>query len=176
MAQNEPERDSLVPRLIAAAQMRLSALRQPAGQGPREWQVGAAVALLIAAGPVATIAGAGLLARATRAETLRLQTEATPRVAAQQAAARDRIELGAVLRRPTLGATLEALARALPAEAVLLRAQRDRHGLLEVEVAAPDPDQLRAALRREPMLAALRDAGQRQGEAAMIVSLKEPGE
>ncbi|MEI9851845.1 MAG: hypothetical protein WDN24_14570 [Sphingomonas sp.] len=77
------------------------------------------------------------------------------------------------MRRPTIGATLDALARALPPEASLIRAGRDAQGLLTVEVAAPDPDQLRAAIRRDPLLAALRDTGQRQQEATMIVTMRE---
>jgi hypothetical protein len=72
-----------------------------------------------------------------------------------------------------VGATVEALARALPADAVLLRAERNRSGLLEVEISTPDPDKLRAALRAEPALAGLHNIGQQRGELTMTVSFAE---
>lgn len=131
---------------------------------------------MIAAGPIATILGAGLLARGARAEVQRLHAEVDPTIAAAAAVARDRTQLAMLLRRPTLSAMIEALARALPTDATLLRAERDRRGLLELDISTPDPDQLRAALHHEPMLANLRDIGQRQGAAAMVVSLKEATE
>jgi len=129
--------------------------------------------VLIAAGPVVTILGANLLASGMRVEVEHLREQAAPRVAAAGLAARERAELVGLLRRPVLGATAEALARVLPAEATLVRVERNTAGLLEVDLTAPDPDKLRAALRREPALARLRDAGQQQGELAMTVSLRE---
>jgi hypothetical protein len=176
---NQPPRGSLIGVVRAAMLARAGGVRPwlaqpPAVQaGKRAWWIAAAVALLIATGPIATILGANLAAASARAETERLREQAAPRVAAEQAAARDRAELVALLRRPGLGATVEALARALPPEASLVRVERNRAGLLEVDVTAPDPDRLRAALRREPALARLRDAGQQRGELTMTVSLRE---
>ena len=66
-----------------------------------------------------------------------------------------------------------AIAQALPPEAALLGASRNRDGLLEIEVRTPDPDKLRAALRRQPSLGGLRDAGQRQSDASMIVTFRQ---
>ena len=163
---------SLAGRLNAAARRWLTE-RQAMPAGRREWWVAGAVGALIAAGPAATILGANLLAGDVRVQVAKLRAQAAPRAAAAQAATRERSELVALLRRPGLGATAEALARALPADASLLRVERNAAGLLEVDLTAPDPDRLRAALRREPALARLRDAGQQQGELAMTVSLRE---
>ena len=173
-----PEGGSLATRLLVETRARFGALRLPEWRalGPGDWRISAAIALLIAAGPIATIIGAGLLARGARAETARLHAQLDPRIAAAAAVARDRTQLSALLRRPTLSAMIEALARALPSDAALLRAERDRQRLLELDISTPDPDQLRAALRREPMLANLHDTGQRQEAATMVVSLKEAAE
>lgn len=163
---------SLAGQLNAAGRRWLAA-RPAMPAGRREWWVAGALGALIAAGPAVTILGAKLLAGGVRAEVAKLREQAAPRVAAAQTAAKERAELVALLRRPGLGATAEALARALPADASLVRVERSAAGLLEVDLTAPDPDRLRAALRREPALARLRDAGQLQGELAMTVSLRE---
>jgi hypothetical protein len=163
---------SLVGRLNMAAR-RWLAERPAMPAGKRDWWIAGAVGALIAMGPAATILGADLLAGGVRAQVVQLREQAAPRAATAQTAARERAELVALLRRPGLGETAEALARALPAEASLLRVERNAAGLLEVDLTAPDPDKLRAALRREPALARLRDAGQQRGELAMTVSLRE---
>ncbi|MES2445510.1 MAG: hypothetical protein V4574_22005 [Pseudomonadota bacterium] len=172
-----PPKDSgsLVERLTASAR-RLLAQRPAMPAGRRDWWIAGAVAVLIAAGPVATIVGAKLLAANAQAEVQRLREQAAPRVAAERATVGERAELVALLRRPGAGATLEALARALPPEASLARVERGPAGLLAVDITAPDPDRLRAALRREPVLARLRDAGQQRGELVMTVSLRETPE
>ena len=173
------ETGSLISRAMAAARTRAVAMRAWAADRPgvpagrRDWLVAGGVAGLIAAGPVATILAAHLIAGGLRGEIARLEEQAAPRVAAEQAVAKDRATLVALLRRPGLGAEIDALARAMPPEAALSRIARGRDGLLEVDISAPDPDKLRAALRREPALARLRDAGQRQADMMMIVSLKE---
>lgn len=179
----EPPPQSLASRLADAGRARWRAMRArmaapraavasapPVKRG--RWVAGG-VAALIALGPVATIVGADLIASGARAEARKLEAKAAPRIAAAKAAASDRETLAGVLRRPTLGLVIEALARTLPPEAALVRAERGRDGLLEVEVNTPDPDKLRAALRREPALSALRDTGQRQGDVAMVVAFKE---
>lgn len=146
----------------------------PAGR--RDWIVAGGLAALIAAGPVLTIAAGSVMASGVRGEVRRLEEQAAPRAAAAKAASEDRAALVAMLKRPGLGVTAEALARALPVDAVLVRMERGRDGLLEVDISAPDPDKLRAAIRAEPALAGLRDAGQQRGDLMMTVSFKELAE
>lgn len=135
-------------------------------------RVAMAVALLLALGPILTIAGAYATARGIRAETAALAREAAPKLAAAREAEDARTELRALLATPTLGATLDGLARALPVEATATSAERRADGTLTVEVATADPDRLRAALRRDSATAGLRDAGQRRGDSAMLVMLE----
>lgn len=171
---------TLAGRVVAAAREQLAGLRKrlaapraPLPPGRHEWRVAVAVAVLLVLGPLATIVGANILASRARTEAAQLDATASPRVAARAAAERDRSELATLLRRPTVGATIEAIAQVLPPEAALLGAARNRDGLLEIEVRTPDPDKLRAALRRQPSLAGLRDAGQRQSDASMIVTFRQ---
>lgn len=171
---------TLAGRVVAAARAQLAALRTrraaprpPLPPGRHELRIAVAVAVLLVLGPLATIVGANILASRARAEAARLDATASPRVAARAAAERDRAALATLLRRPTVGATIEAIAQALPPEAALLGASRNRDGLLEIEVRTPDPDKLRAALRRQPSLGGLRDAGQRQADASMIVTFRQ---
>jgi hypothetical protein len=140
---------------------------------PPVWEAATAVAVLIALGPLMTIAGAKLLTRHERAQIAPLQNDLAPRLTAEQAARNARTEIGAAIARPQMGATLEALSRALPADASLSRAERTAQGALEFDVTTTDPDKLRAAIRRVPELAGLRDSGQRQGDGAMLVSLRQ---
>ncbi|MDT8757106.1 hypothetical protein MZO42_00200 [Sphingomonas psychrotolerans] len=128
------------------------------------------VALLIATGPLLTIAGAKLLSARQRAAAAKLEGEAAPRIAAARNATEAHQQLDGVLRRRALGPTMEALARALPQDAVLVRAARTSEGIVEIEVEVADPDKLRAALRRSPTFARLRNTGQRQADARMIVT------
>lgn len=130
------------------------------------------VALLIAAGPLLTIGGAQVLTERQRRAAVRIESEAAPRIAAAEVAIEARSQMDAVLRRRTLGSTVEALARALPADASLARAERNAQGRLALEITTADPDRLRAALRRAPALARLRNTGQHQADAAMIVLLE----
>jgi hypothetical protein len=161
---------SLTQRLAAAARTRLPHATRPEGRKWPEGSMAALVAVLIAAGPLLTIGGAKLLAGRERAAVARLAAEASPRIDAARAAAEARVQLGVVLRRPTLGATIEALARALPADATLVRAERNAQGGIEFDIAAADPDRLRSALRRAPALARLRNTGQRQADGRIIVT------
>ncbi|MBO9714900.1 hypothetical protein [Sphingomonas sp.] len=139
----------------------------------RDWLVAGAVAALIGLGPVLTIGGATLLAVRARDAANAINQRAAPTLAAARLAEQDRAELAAATRRPGVGAVIEALARALPPEASLSRVGRGGDGQLLLEISSPDPDKLRAALRREPVLAGLRDTGQRQGDGAMVVQLRE---
>ncbi|HWK35526.1 MAG TPA: hypothetical protein VNR91_04620, partial [Sphingomonas sp.] len=95
------------------------------------------------------------------------------KLAAADERAAARATLAPLLARPTLGATLEGMARILPAESHLVRAERGADGRLAIDVAAPDPDRLRAVLRRDPVTQGLRDTGQRRGDGAMIVTLED---
>ena len=129
------------------------------------------VAGLIGLGPILTIGGAKLLTGRERTQTARLEAELAPKMARRSDAEQARERLAQVLERPTLAATLDALARALPKDASLARAERVGEGELQLEVGTPDPDSLRGALRRAPALARLRETGQRRGDAGMIVAL-----
>lgn len=134
-----------------------------------DWRVGAAAAVLLALVPGAVIGAATLDRLATEdriAARTRRESVALARVAEQE-------RLAAVLNRATLGGTLEELARALPADAALRRVTREADGTLGIEVATLDPDRLRAALRRRPVTAGLRDVGQQGGPAGLIVTLEE---
>ena len=165
-----PPPPSLAQRLAAIGRGRLAdAKKQADGAKWPEASLAALVAVLIAAGPLLTIGGATLLTERQRAASTRLEAEASPRIEAARAAAEARGQMDAVLRRRTLAATIEALARALPADATLVRAGRNAQGVLELEIATPDPDRLRSALRRAPAFARLRNTGQRQADTGMIV-------
>lgn len=161
---------SLAQRLAAFAKRAPIAAGTPRAEKWPEGSIAALVALLIAAGPLLTIAGAKLLAAQERGAAAQLAAEAAPRIEAARAAEAARSQIDSVLRRMTLGATLEALARTLPADATLVRAARSIEGVLEIDVAAADPDRLRAALRRAPAFARLRNTGQREADGRMIVT------
>lgn len=166
---------SLAQKLGAAA--RGWRWRWPEGGRERpaanQWKLAAALGGLIAAGPLLTLGGAILLTSGVNREIAKLRHQAEPRIARAERVQAERGQLAAALGRPTLAATLDALARALPPDATLVRLERNSRGLLTAEVATPDPDRLRTALREEPALALLRDAGQRQGDAMMVVALSE---
>jgi len=176
----KPDPEPRPPAQLSLVQRLLTAMRRgPVGVGPAAWsegRVAMAVAALIVAGPLLTIGGARVLADRQRATAARIEAEVAPRIAAAAAAAEARTQMDAVLRRQTLGATIETLARALPTDATLVRAERNIQGRLALEISTADPDRLRAALRRAPALARLRDTGQRQADAAMIVLLEGTAE
>ncbi|WP_044332121.1 hypothetical protein [Sphingomonas hengshuiensis] len=161
---------SLVQRATHAGRARIAAA--PMG----DWRLGVAVAALLALGPALTIGGAAWLRADALAEATRLRASAAPHAAEVQARAEARAALAPVLDRPTLGTTIEVLARGMPADAQLVRVERTAQGALEIDASAPDPDRLRAALRREPALAGLRDVSQRRGDGAMIASFRSVGE
>lgn len=171
-----PAEPSLAQRLAAMARRPRAARVESSGTRWPARRVAIAVALLLAAGPLLTIGGAGLIGERQRAAAERVETELAPRIAAAEAARAARAEMALVLRRPTLGATIETLARALPADATLIRAERTAQGQLALEIAAADPDALRSALRRTPALVRLRDTGQREADGRLIVSLEGAAE
>lgn len=143
---------------------------------PRDWRAAALVSGLIALAPLLTLGGAHLLTARETAAADRLRSQAAPRIAARAAGTAARRTLSETLRQPNLGATLEALARALPANATLARAGRAADGTLEIEAAAPDPDALRDALRRDPAFARLRAIGQRQADGAIVTAFRGTAE
>lgn len=130
--------------------------------------VGWAVAALIAAGPLLTIAGAAWLRAGVEAETARLEAANAPRQAAAVRAAEARGMLRGALAAPAIGPTLDALAAALPAEDRLTAATVDGSGVLRIEIATVDPDRLRAALRTT-RLRTLRETAQQRGEGVLLV-------
>ncbi len=130
------------------------------------------MAVMIVAMPVATWIGATRIAARDRAATAQIVATAAPIEAARAEHDRARMLLAAAWRKPTAGTVVEALAHSLPVETALLRVDRTPTGALSVEVAAPDPDRLMAALRREPALSALHATGQVQGDGAMRVTLE----
>lgn len=144
---------------------------EPAGRSG--WKVAAALAGLIATGPLATWVGATLLTRRAEHAAATLQMAVAPRLAAERSHAAAHATLGGAVTRPGVGATLEALARTLPAGATLTEAGRDARGRLALEVSASDPDALRTALRRSGTFATLRDVAERQGDGAMTITLRE---
>lgn len=162
-----PDRDrsaSLAERL--ASRLRAGPVRRGSRAGG--WWIVAALAVLVWLAPLATIAGATLLAGAAGREADRLRAQAAPVLAAQREAEGARQRLGDALRGPGPGTVAEALARTLPAEARVARMARVAGGAIDLEIAAPDPDRLRAALRRAPQFARLRDMGQRAGDGEMV--------
>lgn len=170
MKPGEPDREDVQDAGESLAVRFRMAMR---ATGKPDLERAAALAVLIALGPLLTIAGAKLITRHERSEIVRLQNDLAPRLAAEQAAQTARAELAAAVTRPAMGTTLETLARALPADATLSRAERTAQGALDIDVTAVDPDKLRAEIRRAPELAGLRDSGQRQGDGSMLVSLHQ---
>jgi hypothetical protein len=140
---------------------------------PGGWGAAAALGALLAAGPLLTLVGASMLAKRERNATVRLQAQLAPRLAAETVAREARTALANAAGRTAPGQVLEILAGALPADARLARVERTRDGGLELDVAGSDPDTLRAAIRRAPELAGMRNTSQRRTDAAMIVSMRE---
>ncbi|MES2988803.1 MAG: hypothetical protein V4808_12930 [Pseudomonadota bacterium] len=170
MTPGEPDRDEAQQKggtLVSWVQQAMRAKGRP------DLELAAAVAVLMALAPLLTIAGAKLLIRHERTQITRLQNELAPRLAGEEAAQAARTEIAATIARPPMATTLDHLARALPADAMLVRAERTAAGALDLDVTAADPDRLRAAIRRAPELTGLRDSGQRQGDGAMLVSLHQ---
>ncbi|KQN19240.1 hypothetical protein ASE86_12010 [Sphingomonas sp. Leaf33] len=141
--------------------------------GGHDRRAGLSVAILLAAAPALTWAGARWTEARVRRDIAAIERTAAPRLATVSAVRQARKELAAILDTPGVAATLDGLATALPTGASLRWVGRAADHRLAVEVAAPDPDRLRAALRRAPQTARLRDTGQRRGDGAMLVALEE---
>ncbi len=167
----EPRRESLVSQLLAGLRARET---RSEARPPHGWRVAALAGLLIAAGPMALWIGASLSVASVEAQNAKLRALLAPRFSSEK---RDRVardDLANMVARPVPGSVLEALARALPTDAGLVRVGMTAQGLIEIEANAPDPDRLRAALRREMMFKALRVTGQARGDGTMIVTFSGP--
>lgn len=164
----EPPPAAEAPRVRSRATRAASSDRVAA----RDLRWPGALALLLALGPALTWACAAVLEHRARADVAALAPAAEPLLARARAAAGTRAAWAPQVVRPTLGTTLERLATTLPAEDRLARVSSDPDGTLEVAILTADPDALRDALRREPVLAQLREAGQQRDEAVMRVTLR----
>lgn len=166
-------RDSLTDRLARAV---VRAARIRPRLSARDARVAAALAGAIALGPLLTIVGANLLRAGVEAENRMLDARVGTRLAPQAAHADAAMILRGAMRQPTITAMLEQLARALPEDARLVSAARDAQGRLLFELSTTDPDALRGALREQPVLAGMRETGQRRtGDARVIVTLRSAG-
>jgi|GEM_PF-1733648 len=172
-----PIRPSLFDRAVGAARRERQPAPPPAPRPARPPidRASALLAAAILATPLLTWAGAAILTARAQDEGGAIARRAAPLVAEHAATERARILLQQAWRAPTLGTTLESLARALPRDAALLRAERNAAGMVSIEVAAPDPDRLLAALRRDPILAGLRATAQARadGDGRMRVTLEQ---
>ena len=172
-----PIRPSLFDRAMSATRRERPSTPPPAPRPPRTRidRTSALLTAAILATPLLTWAGAAMLTARAQDEGRAIVRRAAPAIAEQAAAQRARTLLQQAWRAPTLGATLESLARALPQDTALLRAERNAAGMLSIEVAAPDPDRLLATLRRDPVLAGLRATAQARadGDGRMRVTLEQ---
>lgn len=135
-----------------------------------------AAGLLLATIPLTTAIGAWSLTALNRWQAQRLAREAAPALAAgRRATAIEAVrpQVAAIMGAPTMTDRLARLAAVLPAEAGLVRFERDEAGELTLIVETPDPDRLRAALAADPGFAALRETGQTMTDGGTIsVTLK----
>lgn len=132
----------------------------------------AALAFLLASIPLSLWAGARMLAAGEQAQTAAMARQLAPRTAMTAAMARERAAMAALLARPRAIALLDALARTLPEDARIVRMSRDDTGILTLEIATPDPAELRTALRGDARFAALKSIAERRVDAGMVVTLK----
>lgn len=173
-----PIRPSLFDRAVDATRRERVSSPEPAAPRPPRPSIDRAAALLalaIVATPLVTLAGATLLTARVRDEAAVLSRSAAPIVADRRAGQQARALLGLAWGQPTLGTTVEAIARALPQDAALLRAERSAAGTVSVELLAPDPDRVLASLRRDPVLASLRATAQARadGDGRMRITLEQ---
>lgn len=168
-----PARPTLAARALAATRGRFARDREGASAATGGgWQLAVALALLIAAGPLVTLIVAWSQMPGAEAAANARGRVADERRDAEAARRAARAMFVALVRRPTLGGLAERLAQALPEEARVSSLAIASDGTVTVDVTAPDPDSLRSAMRRDPVLARLRDAGQRRGDAMMVVSFR----
>ncbi len=163
-------RDSLTDRFARRA---ARVARERPRVSAADARIALALAAVVAMGPLLTIVGADLIRAGVEAEARALEAQFRTRMAPAEARRDAAAVLRDSVRQPALATTLERLARVLPDDARLVSAARGADGLLLVEIAASDPDLLRGALRRDPVLAAMRESGQRRtGDARVVVTLR----
>ena len=173
-----PVRPSLFDRALGAARPAPRAAVPADAPQPtaRERPDRAAILLAIAivATPLLTLAGATVLTTQLRRETQALIEQSAPTVAVRAERDRARAMLAAAWNAPTLGTTLEAIGRVLPEDAALVRVERNA-GPLTIDIAAPDPDRMLSALRRDPALGGLRAVAQSrtEGDGRMRITLEQ---
>jgi hypothetical protein len=170
-----PDRD--IGDSLAARMAQRLAAREPRAEGGTErtrvdWRLAAGLTALIALGPLATIVGAGLIEGRAQAEAARLTAQAAPRLKAEAQARDARAALRGAVRDAGAAVWMDRLAVAIPADARIARMDKAADGAIEIEITAPDPDLLRAALRRDPALAGFRETGQRRAGAMIAVTLR----
>lgn len=166
-----PIRPSLFDRAVGAARRERGPTPIPAPHKPRPPidRMSLLLAAAILATPLLTWAGAAFLTGRAQDEGAAIARRAAPRIAEQAAAQRAHVLLQQTWRLPTLGTTLEGTARDLPKDAALLRVERDGAGTMSMEVVAPDPDRVVAAL---PGLRATAQA-RADGDGRMRVTLEQ---
>lgn len=166
-------RDSLTDRLARRAAR--AARARPVWVVP-DIRLALALAGVVALGPLLTIVGADALRAGVDADNRALESQLRTRTAPQAARGAAAASLRDAVRQPALAATLDRLARALPDDARLVSAAREPDGRIQVEISVSDPDLLRGALRRDPLLAAMRERGQRRTQdARVVVTLRTRG-
>lgn len=138
----------------------------------RGWIVPTALGLLLASIPLSVWAGARMLAAGEQARTAAMARQLAPRSATTAAMARERAAMAALLARPRAIALLDALARTLPQDSRIVRFERQADATIMLDIATPDPAEMRAALRADARFAAYRTLRERRGDAGMIVTLK----
>lgn len=163
--------DSLADRMAQRLAAREPRAPRPAN-GPVDWRLAAGLAALIALGPLATIVGAGLIEHNARTEAARLNAQMAPRLKAEARVRAARDMLRNATRDAGAAVWLDRVAAAIPGDARVARMGKAADGSMEIEVTAPDPDVLRAALRRDPALAGFRETGQRRAGAMIAVTLR----
>ena len=158
--------DSIARRGAAARSMRLSL-------PPVDLRFAAALTGLVALGPLLTIAGAGWIRAEVERDTEALRAQGQARFESEGAERRAAMLFRDAVRRPTLSATLDRIARVLPDDARLASVTRAADGVLRIEITTNDPDPLRAALRRDPLFVAMRESAQRRtGDGRVVVTMR----
>lgn len=161
--------DRMTERLSPSAAL---APEREAGRPVIDWRFAAALAGVVALAPLLTIVGAGMLERDALATAQRLRVEAAPRLAATAQDREARETLHSAVRRLPVAVWLDRAARALPGDTRVTRMAQGADGAVEIEITAPDPDQVRTALRRDPAFAGFREAGQRRAGALILVTYR----
>lgn len=163
--------DSLADRMARRLAMRER--RKPRPEGAKvDWRRAGGLAALIALGPLLTIVGAAALERRAQADAALLAAQAAPGLKAEARERTARAALREAAHAPGVAILLNQVAAAIPADARVARMLRTADGAMEIEITAPDPDLLRAALRRDPVLADFRETGQRRAGAMIAVTLR----